>query len=229
MELSGLSSTELSRLCAHTGDLDAWKEFIRRFQKIIAVTVFRVSRQCGSVPNAVVDDLVQETYLRLCADNCRLLRDFKPSLEIPDSLGALVRVVAASVTYDHFRHQSALKRGGNRQRCDFGEVEDHHLSDLWNGAHHIERETQLRQIEQTLDFAPEEAISVRERTIFRLYFRQGLTASSIASIPTVNLTTKGVESAIHRITKYLKARLALGPEDREGKCSQFSIEEEGES
>jgi len=110
-----------------------------------------------------------------------------------------------------------------------GQFEDHQLSDLWNGAHQIEREVQLRQIEETIDLAPVESITVRERTIFRLYFRQGLTASSIASIPTVNLTTKGVESAIHRITKYLRANLALISASREGKFSQLSIEKEGES
>lgn len=229
MDLSGLSSAELSRLCVQTGNIDAWTEFIRRFQRAIALTVLRVSRQCGSISNAVVDDLIQETYLRLCADKCRLLRDFKASGDISDPLGALVRVIAASVAYDHFRHQLALKRGGSLQRNNPKKPEDNQFSDLWTGVRHIEREMQLSQIEQTLELAPQESITVRERLIFRLYFRQGLTASSIASMPTMNLTTKGVESAIHRITKYLKDRLALKPADQEGKFPQFSIEEEGQS
>jgi len=46
--------------------------------------------------------------------------------------------------------------------------------------------------------------------VFWLYYRAGFTASAIASLPTVGLTTKGVESLIFRLTRIVRENLA-GP------------------
>jgi RNA polymerase sigma-70 factor (ECF subfamily) len=48
----------------------------------------------------------------------------------------------------------------------------------------------------------------RDRLIFWLYYRTGLTASAIAKLPGVGLTPSGVESAVGRLTKLVKAALA---------------------
>ena len=47
----------------------------------------------------------------------------------------------------------------------------------------------------------------RDRTIFWLYYLQGLTAEEIAGLPTVELSAKGVESALRRITAWLRKEL----------------------
>lgn len=185
-------------------------EFIRRFQKVIALTVLRVSRLWGSASRTTVDDLVQDTYLRLCADRCKLLRMYKAAPGVTDSLGALVRTVASNVAHDHFRSISAQKRGGLAVASVPPPPDDDLLSDLWSGAEKIEREAQLREIEHALDRADGSDVSGRERLIFRLYFRQGLTAAAIAAIPTLRLTTKGVESAVFRVSRYLRIRLTSG-------------------
>jgi len=39
MDLSTISSEELTRLCVEAGESEAWTEFVRRFQKPIALTV----------------------------------------------------------------------------------------------------------------------------------------------------------------------------------------------
>src|SRR5437667_159549 len=44
----------------------------------------------------------------------------------------------------------------------------------------------------------------RSRLIFWLYYRSGLSASAIASIPNIGLTTKGVESALLRLTRLVR-------------------------
>jgi RNA polymerase sigma-70 factor (ECF subfamily) len=44
--------------------------------------------------------------------------------------------------------------------------------------------------------------------IFLLYYRQGLTASEIAALPALGLTTKGVESIIARLTHMIRSHIA---------------------
>jgi RNA polymerase sigma-70 factor (ECF subfamily) len=62
----------------------------------------------------------------------------------------------------------------------------------------------------------------RDRRIFWLYFRSGLTASAIASLPTIGLSTKGVESTLLRLTKQVRERLTGA---REGKQKGRKLEE----
>jgi DNA-directed RNA polymerase specialized sigma24 family protein len=47
----------------------------------------------------------------------------------------------------------------------------------------------------------------RDRTIFWLYYLQGLTADEIAGLPASGLSAKGVESALRRITTWLRKEL----------------------
>lgn len=234
MDLKAISSEELARLCIDAGDAEAWTEFVRRFQKPIALTVLRISRSWGLAKLPLVDDLVQETFIRLCADHCRLLREFKVGTSACDPLVALVKVVASNVAHDYFRNRTARKRGGKQTAYDPELPDEAILSDLWNGARHIERTVQLREIQRALNEAPDTAVTARERLIFRLYFQQGLTAAAIASIPAVTLTTKGVESAIFRVCRYLRSRLAtnrstaadIGQNLSEGERGQIPIEGE---
>jgi RNA polymerase sigma-70 factor (ECF subfamily) len=234
MDLSTISSEELTRLCVEAGESEAWTEFVRRFQKPIALTVLRISRIWGLACLTTVDDLVQDTYLRLCADGCRLLRDFRTGTEGANSLTALVRVVASNVAHDYFRNKTAQKRGGIQTAGGQELPDEAFLSDLWTGAQDIERTVQLREIDRVLSDAPDAAISTRERLIFRLYFQQGLTAAAIATLPGTDLSTKGVESAIFRVSRYLRLRLNpqrnCGEDSRnlpEGRVDRIPIKEEG--
>ena len=181
-----------------------------------------------------VDDLVQDTYLRLCADGCRLLRDFRTGAEGANSLTALVRVVASNVAHDYFRNKTAQKRGGIQTAGGQELPDESLLSDLWGGAQNIERTVQLREIDRFLCAAADAEISARERLIYRLYFQQGLTAAAIAGLPGIELGTKGVESAIFRVSRYLRLRLNpghTGSEDSrslpEGRIGQIPIKKEG--
>jgi len=48
----------------------------------------------------------------------------------------------------------------------------------------------------------------RDRTIFWLYYRQGLTAKEIGALPSIGLSLKGVESTLHRLTQLVREHLA---------------------
>src|SRR5690348_59315 len=75
----GLTAVELARACADQNDAAAWREFIHRYQRLIAIVVYRVARRWGANAPSAVDDLVQETYIKLCADRGRILREFEAS------------------------------------------------------------------------------------------------------------------------------------------------------
>jgi RNA polymerase sigma-70 factor (ECF subfamily) len=53
-------------------------------------------------------------------------------------------------------------------------------------------------------------VSVRDRNLFWLYYRQGLTAEAISRIPAIGLSAKGAESAIGRLTRLLRETILHG-------------------
>jgi RNA polymerase sigma-70 factor, ECF subfamily len=65
-----------SRACAESNDSAAREEFVARFHRPISLSLVRTFYQWGKIPQQVVDDLIQETYLKLCSDKCRLLLSF---------------------------------------------------------------------------------------------------------------------------------------------------------
>jgi hypothetical protein len=72
----------------------------------------------------------------------------------------------------------------------------------------IERGVLIRQIDEQLSTLLPPVEVNRGRVVFWLYYRAGFSASAIASLPTVGLTTKGVESLLLRITRIIRRRLA---------------------
>jgi RNA polymerase sigma-70 factor (ECF subfamily) len=215
MDLRSTPSSELSQLCIDGSNAEAWLEFVRRYQKPIALTALRICRLWGEATRTIVDDLVQETYLRICANGCRVLRAFTPRPDREDSLADFVVTVAASVCHDHFRGQRAQKRGGSNQSVTQDSCVVDLFGDSGDGANRIERGTLLGEVERLLSAAPAASIPARERMIFKLYFHQGLSARAIAAIPSLELSTKGVESAIHRVTLYLRSQLRSRSRDGE--------------
>jgi len=201
MDYSKLGSPELISECATNTQAGAWQEFIRRFQPMIAGVVARTASRWVSVNATLVDDLVQETYLKLCTEEFRRLRDFVSWHE--DAIYGYLKAIAYTVTLDHFKVRYAAKRGARLQNdSDFDtslRVEGRNSS--------VENEILLRELEEMAGQVAEEE---RDKLIFQLYYRQGLTTRKIAGIPAIGLSQKGVESCLHRLTERLKKRVASG-------------------
>jgi hypothetical protein len=92
---SSMSEEQLIRACADSNDGTAWEEFVSRFHRPISLSIVRVAHQWGTLPQQVVDDLVQDTYLKLCVDTCRLLRDF--SVQHPDAVLGYVKTITTYI------------------------------------------------------------------------------------------------------------------------------------
>jgi RNA polymerase sigma-70 factor (ECF subfamily) len=206
--LSSLSAVALVRKCAHSKDADAWRELVRRFHPIIAAAVLRTARRSCEPSRQLVDDLIQDTYLKLCSDHCRLLRSFHP--EHSNSIYGFVKVMAANVVHDHFKAERAEKRGAGRRMDSFSEAvqSDPVAREPAAGSSAaMERQIRLHEIDDVLVHVVAGPDGMRNRMIFFLYYRQGLTASEIAALPALNLTTKGVESIIARMTHMIRGHI----------------------
>ena len=107
---SSKSSEELIRACAEFDDGAAWEEFVARFQRPISLSIKRTACQWGKDPAQFVDDLLQETYLKLCADKCRLLLQFAGQHSDEAVLG-YIKTIAINVAHDHFKSLHSQKRG----------------------------------------------------------------------------------------------------------------------
>lgn len=221
---TALSSEELIRACVKTGDEAGWEEFVRRFRPVIAGTVMRTARRFRESAPQLIDDLVQDTYLKICANRCRILREFQP--EADDAIFGLLKTVAFSVAQDYFRGGLTVKRGAGRHETPLDSFAESAVAGR-EGLPEMEREILIREIDELLDeflAAAEPPARERHRQIFWLYYRQGLTAREIALIPGIGLTQKGVESVIQRLTNHVRARLAEWKLGRlEGKSSESSL------
>ena len=200
-----MSPAELVRACVDSGDSRAWEEFICRFQPLMAAVALRTCRSWGEYSPQVVDDLLQEIYLKLCADECRLLRDFQS--EHPDSFLGYLKVLTANHVHDYFKSARSAKRGAGKVAESLDDAQG--MAAAGESAP-LERAVLIREVEICLKrICGQDAEAARDRRIFWLYFRQGLTAESIASLASIGLSTKGVESVIFRLVKQLRGELTV--------------------
>lgn len=203
---SSVSDEELIRACAESNDCTAWEEFVARYHRPISLSILRIAHQWGGSPQQVVDDLVQETYLKVCSDKCRLLRDF--AVQHPDAVPGYIKTVAVNVAHDHFKSLHSQKRGAGETAQLLEDVEPCAQSRDMGGQAAIEREVLLKQIDRCLETCSEGPDQERDRLIFWLYYQQGMTAKAIAALPTIGLSAKGVESAIFRLTRLVREQIA---------------------
>ena len=184
------------RACAE-GSENAWEEFVRRTRKLVGLVIFRTARQGAGPSPALVEDLIQETYLKLCAHQRRLLRDFHPRSD--EAVFAYVKLVARSVANDYLKAQGSQKRGARLTTPDQrGEISDDSRAQTA-----MERQILLRQIDDCLRKNPEPS----DRHIFWLHYRSGLSVRAIGEIPGVCKTTKFLEKRIAKLTAAVRELL----------------------
>jgi RNA polymerase sigma-70 factor (ECF subfamily) len=144
---------------------------------------------------AEIDDLLQDTALKI-------LQLSKSSRCLPNDEAQLYgyfRTVAANATVTWIRRRFAEKRNVD----ETVPLVDHIaslLEEIGPGKN-VELNVLVREVDRLLD------CSARDRNVFWLYYRQGLTSAEIAAIPAIGLSIKGVESLIHRLTAELRERM----------------------
>ncbi|HLY18389.1 MAG TPA: sigma-70 family RNA polymerase sigma factor [Bryobacteraceae bacterium] len=184
---------DLLRACANTNNWRAWEHFIRTFNTLIVATVSRVGRRHLEIRPDVRDDIVQEVYLKLSANQARLLRDFVPLF--PDSAFGYIRIIAERVAQDYFKSKNYKRfQESSADRLDVA----------------IPNRTDWDLLIREVDDWLRQHVSERDRRIFWLYCRQGMSAKEIAALPAFNLTVEGVESVLGRLGRLLRESFRRG-------------------
>ncbi len=169
---------------------------MRRFHPVITSAAIRVSRRWGAGTSTEIDDVVQEVYLKLCLDRERILGTSQVTQQ--EAVFGYLKVVATNIAHDFFRRRGAAKRGLFQTTVLMDGKELVSLPD------DIERKLTLAELDRLLVTVTQTETGRRDRAIFNLYFKQGMTAQAIASLPGVSLTIKGVEAVLHRLTRTIR-------------------------
>jgi RNA polymerase sigma-70 factor, ECF subfamily len=193
------SNEQLLRLCAHSANAEAWEEFVRRFQPLIAGVVMRVAERYGLTGSGIVDELVQETFLKLCRNDSKALKEFKA--EHDGAVFGFMKTVALNVAIDHFRSSQP------RSEEPLEEWETAPENSSTGGTGTAEMAVLMDQVDGALTKSTTSETRDRDRTVFWLYYKHGFTAKAIAALPAVGLTVKGVETVIFRLTKAIRKSL----------------------
>lgn len=190
---------------SQAGKTVAWDGFLTRFHELIVSTVIRTAAPSGGPNRALVDDLVQDIYLKLCANNFQILQRVRS--DHPNGVYALVRAVAYSTTIDHLRSLRNPLNDSSKSISLDALQHDLALGDQPTESK-LHRQMLFDRIDRSLaEASPPDSLQ-RDRTVFWLYYRQGFTAAEIAAIPAMGLTVKGVESLLYRLTSAVRAQLA---------------------
>jgi RNA polymerase sigma-70 factor (ECF subfamily) len=207
MRYSSLSLKEVVCLCAGPRDDEAWEEFVSRVGKPISLTIMRTAWLSGEPSRSLVDDLVQATYLKLWEDGCCHLRDF--AIQHPNAILGYIKITAANTTLDYFKHLHSQSAGGDKPHVSTSDIDPEAGNEVHGSEERIAFEIFLKEIDEHLKHCLTGPDQERDRTIFWLYFRQGMSTKEIASLPTIGLTAKGVGSVIERL-KYCIREQILG-------------------
>ena len=144
--LNHLNLYDLLLLCLRSRDELSWTEFIRRSQPVIAGVVVKAVRRWTRPSVSLVDDLVQDTYVKLCANDFRALRRYVCRHD--SAIFGFLKVVALNVVQDHFRLSYSQKRGCGK---DGEQLEDAAILRVTNSStKDMERRVLVKEIEDSL-------------------------------------------------------------------------------
>ena len=202
---SSLSLKDIVCLCAGPGDDAAWEEFVSRVGRPIGLTIMRTASLWGEPSRPLVEDLIQVTYLKLWEGGCRLLRDF--AIQHPEAILGYLKKTAVNATHDYFKHGRSQSSGGDRPHVSTSDVDPEAGNEVHGSQEKIAFGVFLKEIDEHLKHVLTGPDQERDRTIFWLYFRQGMSTKEIASLPTIGLGAKGVGSVIERLKHGIREQI----------------------
>jgi RNA polymerase sigma-70 factor (ECF subfamily) len=188
---------ELLQLCLDTDAEEHWREFVRRTQPLIASVIINTVRRWKQPAPSLVDDLIQNTYVKLLDNDRKALRSIKNEYE--NAIFGFLKVVASNVVQDHFRKPI--------NKADEVEVSDAVLPPGHDERERLEFSDKKKEVQKILATLSSSETYERDVAIFWFFYEQGYTAKEISLLPNVGLTVKGVEAVTLRLSRYLRERL----------------------
>lgn len=202
---ASLSLKDVVCLCAGPPNDEAWEEFVSRVGKPLSLIIMRTAAMWGQPSPTLVEDLTQIVYLKLWEGGRNLLQQF--ALERPEAILGYLRKTAANATHDYFRRRQSQSAGGDKAHVSTVDVDPEAGLEVQGSQQKIAFEIFLREIDEHLKRCVSGPDQERDRMIFWLYFRQGMSTKEIASLPTIGLGAKGVGSVIERLKSGLRDQI----------------------
>ena len=200
-----LSLKDIVFLCAGPNDDEAWEEFVFRVRKPISFMIMRTASLWGKPSRSVVEDLTQITFLKLWEGGRSLLRDF--AIQRPEAILGYLKRTAANATHDYFKHGHSQSAGGDIPHVSTADADPEAGKEVDGSQERIAFELLLSEIDKHLKRCVNGPDQERDRMIFWLYFRQGMSITEIASLPTIGLGAKGVGSVIERLKHAIRDQI----------------------
>jgi RNA polymerase sigma-70 factor (ECF subfamily) len=195
------SIRDLLQLCLSSDEQEQWGEFVRRTQPLIASVIINTVRRWKTPAPSLVDDLIQDTYVKLFANDKKALRAIKNEYE--NTIFGYLKVIASNVVRDHFRQPV--------NKADEIELSDAALPPGPQDRERLEFLHKKEEIKGILETLSASETYHRDVAIFWLFYEQGYTAKEISLLPSFGLTVKGVEAVLFRLARHARER--LGPKE----------------
>jgi RNA polymerase sigma-70 factor, ECF subfamily len=187
------SSDDVLVFAMIANDAKAWREFQRRFERLVYRCITKVTRRFASV---VMQEDVREIYatlvLSLLSNDKHKLRSFDP--ERGTRFSTWIGLLAINCAYDHLR---AAKR--EPMKGTLAEAEDL-VSKTPDPFELVAEQERAALAQRTLG-----SFSDKDRTFAALYFGEGMDPTEIAR--TMNISVKTVYSKKHKIQSRLESML----------------------
>src|SRR5262249_27350444 len=114
-------------------------------------------------------------------------------------------------THDYFKHHHNQSSGGDQTHVSTTDVDQEAGREVHGSQEKIAFAVLLKEIDERLKDGLSGPDQERDRTIFWLYFRQGMSTKEIASLPSIGRGTKGVGSVIERLKHYIRKQILSSP------------------
>ena len=184
---------QLVELCLK-GIEDAWVELLRRFHRLILGVLAKTIRPRFQPTPTLLEDLRQDVLLKICANDCRALRELEWRHE--GALRGLLQVAASSVAQDYVRKWFAQSRD-MRLEEQLDELV-HDVPDVKNPATAAQSTVLLERLTRCLgERIRGEPNRTRDIAMFLLYFSHQVTAPDLARIYQMGI--RKVENTVARI------------------------------
>jgi len=193
------SIRDLLQVCLSSDEQEQWREFVRRTQPLIASVIINTVRRWKTPAPSLVDDLIQDTYVKLFANDKKALRAIKNEYE--NTIFGYLKVIASNIVRDHFRQPV--------NKADEIELSDAALPPGPQDRERLEFLHKKEQIKGILETLSASETYHRDVAIFWLFYEQGYTAKEISLLPSFGLTVKGVEAVLFRLARHARERLGL--------------------
>lgn len=203
MNWQELTDRELVELCLQ-GNEDAWREFLRRFQRLLAGVAAKTLRRY--FPNSpqikeLIGDAVQDAILRICANNFRALRELEWRHD--GALRGLLQITAATAAHDLARKRLSEKWNVDKEESleKPGLVVPEKESTEKRGQHKILLEQLVRCLEKLLRSDPD---ATRDIAMFLLFYGSRVTAPDLARLYKLNV--RKVENTVARLVRLARQK-----------------------